>query len=111
MAVYDILNNGWTSIDSFPAGFSIDDFVTVLHGTNPKRRRLFAVNDKGWHLLEEAATDITGTIGNATTTPTAISAKLKSRGFNFGDIGGNDRRGQVGVDTKNGDQITIRVNH
>ena len=51
--VYDILNTAWTSIDSFPSGFVIDDFVTVLHGSNPQKRRLFAVNDKGWHLVDK----------------------------------------------------------
>ena len=84
--VYDILNTAWTSIDSFPSGFVIDDFVTVLHGSNPTKRRLFAVNDKGWHLVDEAATDITGTIGNASTTSTAITAKLKTRSFTLGNM-------------------------
>lgn len=109
--VYDILNTSWTSIDSFPSGFVIDDFVTVLHGTDPTRRRLFAVNDKGWHLIEEAATDITGTIGNASTTSTAISAKLKTRSFTLGSIDVKSwRRGQLGCEVNNGDQFTIKVN-
>jgi hypothetical protein len=111
IAIYDILNNGWTSIDTFPSGFNIDDFVAILNGSNPRKRRLFAVNDKGWHLVEEAQTDITGTIGSATTTSTAITAKLKSRGFSFGDVNVKRyRRGQVGVETNNGDSITVRIN-
>jgi len=109
--IYDILNTSWTSLDSFPSGFVIDDFVTVLHGTDPTRRRLFAVNDKGWHLIEEAATDITGTIGNASTTSTAISAKLKTRSFTLGSIDVKSwRRGQLGCEVNNGDQFTIKVN-
>ena len=109
--VYDILNTAWTSVDSFPAGFVIDDFVTVLHGSGPQKRRLFAVSDKGWHLVDEAATDVTGTIGNASTTSTAISAKLKTRSFTFGNIDVKSwRRGQLGCNVNNGDQFTIKVN-
>ena len=109
--VYDILNTAWTSIDSFPAGFVIDDFVTVLHGSNPQKRRLFAVNDKGWHLVDEATTDITGTIGSASTTSTAISAKLKTRSFTLGSIDVKSwKRGQLGCEVNNGDQFTIKVN-
>ena len=109
--VYDILNTAWTSIDTFPSGFVIDDFVTVLHGSNPKKRRLFAVNDKGWHLVDEAATDITGTIGNASTTSTAITAKLKTRSFTLGSIDVKSwKRGQLGCEVNNGDQFTIKVN-
>ena len=109
--VYDILNTAWTSIDSFPAGFVIDDFVTVLHGSNPTKRRLFACNDKGWHLIDEATTDITGTIGSASTTSTAITAKLKTRSFTFNNIDVKSwKRGQLGCEVSNGDQFTIKVN-
>lgn len=109
--VYDILNNAWTSVDSFPAGFQIDDFVTVLHGSNPQKRRLFAVSDKGWHLVEEGTVDITGTIGSASTTNTAITAKLKTRSFTFGSLDVKSwKRGQLGVNVSNGDQFTIKVN-
>ena len=109
--IYDILNTAWTSVDSFPAGFAIDDFVTVLHGSNPQTRRLFAVSDKGWHLVEEGTTDITGTVGSASTTSTAISAKLKTRSFTLGNIDVKRwRRGQLGCEVSNGDQFTIKVN-
>jgi hypothetical protein len=109
--VYDILNTAWTSVDSFPAGFVIDDFVTVLHGSDPTKRRLFAVNDKGWHLIEEGTTDITGTVGSASTTSTAISARLKTRSFTFGNIDVKSwKRGQLGCEVSNGDQFTIKVN-
>jgi len=109
--IYDILNTAWTSVDSFPAGFVIDDFVTVLHGSNPTKRRLFAVSDKGWHLVEEAATDITGTIGNATTTSTAITAKLKTRSFTLGSVDVKSwKRGQLGCEVSDGDAFTIKVN-
>ena len=109
--IYDILNTAWTSVDSFPAGFQIDDFVTVLHGSNPTKRRLFACNDKGWHLIEEAITDITGTIGNATTTSTAITAKLKTRSFTLGSVDVKSwKRGQLGCQVNSGDAFIIKVN-
>lgn len=109
--VYDILNNGWTSVDSFPSGFVIDDFVTVLHGSNPQKRRLFAVNDKGWHLMDEATTDKTGTIGSASVTSTAITAKLKTRSFTLGSIDVKSwKRGQLGCEVADGDLFKINVN-
>ena len=109
--VYDILQNSWTSVDSFPAGFQIDDFVTALHGTSPKKRRLFAVSDKGWHLVEEGDVDVTGTIGSASTTDHAIPARLKTRSYTFGTIDVKSwKRGQLGTNVKSGDQFTIKVN-
>lgn len=109
--VYDILNGGWSSVDDFPTGFVIDDFVTVLHGSDPQKRRLFACNDKGWHLMEEAATDVTGTIGNTSTTSTAVTAKLTTRSYTFGDLAIKTwRRGQLGVTVANGDAFTATIN-
>ena len=109
--VYDILNGGWSSVDDFPTGFVIDDFVTVLHGSNPQKRRLFACNDKGWHLMEEAATDVTGTIGDTSTTSTAVTAKLTTRSYTFGDLAIKTwRRGQLGVTVADGDAFTATIN-
>ena len=111
IAIFDILKNSWVSIDSFPAGFQIDDFVVCNHGTNPTKRRLFAVSDRGWHLIEESATDVTGTIGNGTTTSTAIPAKLKTRSFSLGNLEVKSwKRGSLGVVVNDGDQFTIKVN-
>ena len=107
--VFNILTNTWTSVDSFPSGFRIDDFVVINHGT---RRRLFAVNDKGWHLVEETdgAVDKTGTIGNASTTSTAVTARLRTRSYSFNSLEVKKwSRGQVGVEVKNGDQFSIDV--
>ena len=107
--VFNILTNSWSSVDSFPAGFQIDDFVVVTHGN---KRRLFAVSDKGWHLMEETdgAVDKTGTIGNATTTSTAVSARLRTRSYTLGDISVKSwKQGQLGVEVKNGDQFSIDV--
>jgi hypothetical protein len=111
IAIFDILKNSWVSIDSFPAGFQIDDFVVCNHGTNPTKRRLFGVSDRGWHLIEESATDVTGTIGNGTTTSTAIPAKLKTRSFSLGNLEVKSwKRGSLGVVVNDGDQFTIKVN-
>ena len=111
VAVFDILTNSWSSVDSFPSGFRIDDFVVVNHGTNPTRRRLFACSDKGWFLMEEAATDITGTIGSATTTSTAIAGRLKTRSFTLGDAGVKSwKGGELGCNVSNGDQFTVKLN-
>jgi hypothetical protein len=111
--VYDILQTSWTSVDSFPAGFQIDDFVTVLHGSSPQKRRLFAVSDKGWHLMEEESSgvDTTGTIGTSLTTPNFVQAKLKTRSYALENIDVKRwRRGQLGCRVSNSDQFTIKVN-
>ena len=75
------------------------------------RRHRLSQSDKGWHLVEEGTTDITGTVGSASTTSTAISAKLKTRSFTLGNIDVKRwRRGQLGCEVSNGDQFTIKVN-
>ena len=107
--VFNILTNSWSSVDSFHAGFQIDDFVVIKHGS---KRRLFAVSDRGWHLMEETdgAIDKTGTIGNATTTSTAVSARLRTRSYTLGDLSVKSwKQGQLGVEVKNGDQFSIDV--
>ena len=139
--VFDILQNTWTSVDSFPDGFFIEDFVTVLHkvdvpysgslnteqeeilvtennefisfsyGEQPNTRRLLAVNNKGWHLIEESETDITGTAGVEATTSTPINAKLRTRSYALGNTDIKKwKRGQLGCHVENGDQFTVKVN-
>ena len=139
--IFDILQNTWTSVDSFPDGFFIEDFVTVLHkvdipysgtlkteeedllvtenneyfsfsyGEQPNTRRLLAVNSKGWHLIEETETDITGTVGSDVTTSTPINAKLRTRSYALGNLDIKKyKRGQLGCHVENGDQFTIKVN-
>lgn len=139
--VFDIIQNAWTSVDSFPDGFFIEDFVTVLHkvdipysgtlrseeedllvtenneffsfnyGEAPNTRRLLAVNKKGWHLIEESESDITGTVGNDVTTSTPINAKLRTRSYGLGNLDIKKwKRGQLGCHVENGDQFTITMN-
>ena len=116
--VYNLLTSTWISVDSYPAmsgslAFQVDDWVICSHGSNPTLRRLFACNPTGWYLMNENALDDSNRkIGSSSeSNTTAISAKLVTRNFNFGDQSVKRwRRGQLGVDTAENDAFTIDVN-
>ena len=118
--VYNLLTSTWISVDSYPAmsgslAFQVDDWVVSMHdnGTDPPRRRLFACNPTGWYLMEENALDDSNRkIGSSSEDDTtAITAKLVTRNYNFGDQSVKRwRRGQLGVDTAENDAMTIEVN-
>ena len=116
--VYNLLTSTWISVDSYPAmfgslAFQVDDWVICSHGSNPTLRRLFACNPTGWYLMDENALDDSNRkIGSSSeSNTTAISAKLVTRNFNFGDQSVKRwRRGQLGVDTAENDAMTIDVN-
>ena len=116
--VYNLLTSTWISVDSYPAmsgslAFQVDDWVICSHGSNPTLRRLFACNPTGWYLMDETALDDSNRkIGSSSeSNTTAISAKLVTRNFNFGDQSVKRwRRGQLGVDTAENDAMTIEVN-
>lgn len=116
--VYNLLTSTWISVDSYPAmsgslAFQVDDWVICSHGSNPTLRRLFACNPTGWYLMEENALDDSNRkIGSSSENDTtAITAKLVTRNFNFGDQSVKRwRRGQLGVDTAENDAFTIEVN-
>ena len=116
--VYDIINQGWASVDRYPAAagsldFAVDDWVICSHGSNPTRRRLFACNTTGWYLVEENSLDDSGRkIGSSSESgTTAIPAKLKTRSYTFGDMSVKSwHRGQIGVDVTNGDAFTVKLN-
>ena len=118
--VYNLLTSTWISVDSYPAmsgslAFQVDDWVVSMHdnGTDPPRRRLFACNPTGWYLMEENNLDDSNRkIGSSSENDTtAISAKLVTRNYNFGDQSVKRwRRGQLGVDTAENDAMTIEVN-
>ena len=116
--VYNLLTSTWISVDSYPAmsgslAFQVDDWVICSHGSNPTLRRLFACNPTGWYLMNENALDDSNRkIGSSSeSNTTAISAKLVTRNFNFGDQSVKRwRRGQLGVDTAENDAMTIEVN-
>lgn len=62
--VFNFINKAWESVDSYPAGFDIQNFVVSKKGS---RRRLFALDDtNGIFLLEELDHD---EFGSATGTP------------------------------------------
>ena len=116
--IFNLLTSTWTSVDDYPAmsgslAFHVDDFVICSHGSNPTRRRLFACNDTGWYLMEENSIDDSGRkIGSTSESgTTAIAGKLKSRSMTFGDISVKSwKRGQLGVNTVNGDAFNVKVN-
>ena len=116
--IFNLLTSTWVSVDDYPAmsgslAFHVDDFVICSHGSNPTRRRLFACNDTGWYLMEENSIDDSGRkIGSTSESgTTAIAGKLKSRSMTFGDISVKSwKRGQLGVNTVNGDAFNVKVN-
>ena len=116
--VYNLLTSTWISVDSYPAmfgslAFQVDDWVICSHGSNPTLRRLFACNPTGWYLMNENNLDDSNRkIGSSSEDDTtAITAKLVTRNYNFGDQSVKRwRRGQLGVDTSENDAMTIEVN-
>jgi len=107
--VYDFLLDAWVSKDTFPSGFTLDDFAIAAFGSGPGKRRLFVSNDKGWWLYEEAQTDdSTRIIGTDTTETTAIAGKLVTRSYNLSNVGVKKfHTGQIACDLNNGDVFTI----
>ena len=62
--VYNFINKAWESVDSFPAGFDVMNFIVAKRGNS---RRLFAVDDnQGLFMIEELEWD---EYGPATGTP------------------------------------------
>ena len=116
--VFDLLTSQWTSVNDYPAmsgslAFHVDDWVVCSHGSNPTRRRLFACNDTGWYLMDENLTDDSNRkIGSSSeSNTTAISAKLKTRDYLFGEQGIKSfKRGQLGASFVASDAFTIKLN-
>jgi len=116
--VFNLLISQWTSVDDYPAmsgslAFHVDDWVVCSHGSNPTRRRLFACNDTGWYLMDENSTDDSNRkIGSSSeSNTTAISAKLKTRDYLFGEQGIKSfKRGQLGASFVASDAFTIKLN-
>ena len=116
--VFDLLSSQWSSVDDYPAmsgslAFHVDDWVVCSHGSNPTRRRLFACNDTGWYLCFENSTDDSNRkIGSSSeSNTTAISAKLKTRDYLFGEQGIKSfKRGQLGASFVSSDAFTIKLN-
>ncbi len=76
--VYNLLNNAWESIDTYPTGLQINAFHVVNYQDD---RRLFAVGDEGvLILLEENENDQTAG-GNTT----EINGKIVTRRYTHGN--------------------------
>lgn len=86
--VYNMLNKGWESIDTFGnANFNIINF---LHGQDGSRNELYLINDAGGlHLAD--ATELPRDYYSVTVTGAseqmAVDYQLSSRGYNFKDYG------------------------
>lgn len=96
--VYNFILKNWESIDSYPAGFDVFNF---LIGKKDNQRRLFAVDsEQGVFMMEELEHDEygngTGTpvlpfylpalLSSTSFTPNPIQASLKTRRYSFGDV-------------------------
>lgn len=75
--VYNLLNQQWESVDTFPAGVYIDDLLVSTYG---RQRRVFATTREGGiYLYEDGNVDETGTV--ATPTNNQIQGKLWTRAY------------------------------
>jgi hypothetical protein len=75
--VYNLLNQGWESVDVFPSGVYIDDLLVSTYGN---LRRVFATNREGAiYLYEDGSVDETGTV--ASPTSNQIVGKLWTRAY------------------------------
>ena len=97
--VYNFILKQWESVDTYPTGFDIFDFIVAKKGN---QRRLYGVDtDQGIFLMEELNWDeygvstgtpilpfyIPSTLSSSSFTPNAITAILKTRRYGFQSIG------------------------
>ncbi len=97
--VYNFILKQWESVDTYPAGFDIFDFIVAK---KDNQRRLYGVDtDQGLFLMEELNWDEYGastgtpilpffiptTLSPLAFTPNAINSILKTRNYSFGTIG------------------------
>lgn len=100
--VYNFILRQWESVDTYPAGFDIFDFVIAK---KDNQRRMYGVDtDQGIFLMEELSHDeygsSTGTpilpfyipevLSGSSFTPVEITGILKTRRYSFGSI--SDKR-------------------
>jgi hypothetical protein len=85
--IYNLLNRGWESIDTYGSNdFFIDNFVVAQ---DSKRNQLFLVNQAGGLHLADSNSDAFDTyslnpVGDSSTE--GVDYQLKSRGFGFGSL-------------------------
>jgi len=97
--VYNFILRQWESVDTYPVGFDIFDFVIAK---KDNQRRMYGVDtDQGIFLMEQLNWDeygdaigepilpffIPATLGEAVFTPNVINAVLKTRRYSFNGIG------------------------
>jgi len=97
--VYNFILKQWESVDTYPAGFDIFDFVVAK---KDNQRRLYGIDtDQGVFLMEQLNWDeygvsvgtpilpfyIPATLSASLFTPNAINSILKTRRYSFNSIG------------------------
>ena len=120
--VYNFILRRWESVDVYPAGFDVFNFVVAK---KDNQRRLYGVDtDKGVFLMEQLDWDEYGvsvgtpilpfylpaTLSPSAFTPVAINAILKTRRYSFNSIG--DKRfstAETEMITAAGSQIVTTV--
>jgi hypothetical protein len=84
--VYNFINRAWESIDSYPDGFDVQNFVVAKRGS---RRRLFAIDDQnGVFLLEELDNDEFGSATGTPILPFRLPETLNENAFQGNKING-----------------------
>ena len=97
--VYNFILRQWESVDTYPSGFDVFDFVIAK---KDNQRRMYGVDtDQGIFLMEQLNWDEYGvstgtpilpfflpaTLSASSFTPNAINAVLKTRRYSFNSIG------------------------
>ena len=99
LLVYNFILNHWESVDTYPAGFDMFEFVVAKKSN---QRRMFGIDtDQGVFLMEELTHDEYGpsvgtpilpfylptTLSSTAFTGNEINGILKTRNYSFGTIG------------------------
>jgi len=85
--IYNMLNQGWESIDTYGAGdFFVDNFVI---GQDEERNDLYIINDQGGlHLCDDTdeARDVYSLSINGSSSQAGIDYTLTTRGYGFNNL-------------------------
>lgn len=83
--VFNFLNKGWESIDTFGAG----DFIikNLIIGSGAERNNLYAVTSLGGlHELEATESSLDNLVSSGATTAFSINSSLTTRGYALGNL-------------------------
>jgi hypothetical protein len=84
--VYNFINKAWESVDSFPTGFDVRNFVVAKKGS---QRRMFALdNAQGLFLMEELDYDEYGQATGTPILPFTLPETLNENAFQSNNIAG-----------------------